>query len=200
MFDLPPPVYNLLQRAVHGDYDKQRQIINKFRDGKVFNKTLEIGCGTGLLSVIFEDGSYVGADIDAARIETAKERYPKQEFLVIDFTKDYSGILENFDAILFHGCLHHIDDGGIEQMLGYVNAAAAKRGRPIELMIIEPTLPESTIFNVPGYTLAKLDRGRYVRKFDETVRIVGGTMLAALRLTGPWYWPVPGIALNVKIK
>lgn len=198
MFDLPPAIYNALQRFVHGDYGKQRKIINGFR-GENPGKTLEIGCGTGLLSVIFKEGTYAGADIDAPRIEKARELFPTHEFLVVDFTKDYSDILENYDSILFHGCIHHIDDAGVAHMLSNVKAAVAKRGKPIALMIIEPVLPEVVAANLPGYTLAKLDRGKYVRRFDETVRIIGGKVHSAERLTGPWYWPVPGIALHAEI-
>lgn len=198
MWDLPPPVYIALQKMVHGDFSKQRRIIDGFRNNRHRN-TLEIGCGTGLLSVMFDEGTYAGTDIDEQRIAMAKSMHPGHEFFVLDFTKDYSGSLERFDSILFHDCIHHIDNAGVRQLLDNVKAAVKQRGRPIELMIIEPVLPENVATNLPGFALAKMDRGKYVRKYDETVKLFGGNLISAVRLTGPWYWPVPGIAMNVEI-
>ncbi len=197
-FDLPPPIYNALQRMVHGDYNKQRRIVDGFRRGKP-GVTLEMGCGTGLLSQMFASGTYVGVDMDAKRIETAKATHPEHEFHVLDVTTDYSAFLERFDAVLFHGCIHHIDDAGVMGTLENIRLAAQRKGRPIEIMLIEPVLPEPAILNIPGFILAKLDRGRFVRKFDAMVKLFKGKLLAADKLTGPWYWPVPGIAMNVAI-
>lgn len=199
MIDLPPTIYDALQRMVHGDYSKQREIIGGFRKEKP-GVTLEIGCGTGLLSTLFEKGTYAGTDVDEERIQKAQESYPDHEFFVTDFTQDYSETLERFDAVLFHGCIHHIDDAGVQQILQHIRNAVARRGRPIELMAIEPILPEPVISNIPGFMLAKLDRGRYVRTYEDTIDVIGGVVLAVKRLDAPWHWPVPGIAINVAIQ
>lgn len=198
MFDLPPVIYNALQKIVHGDYSKERQIIQGFRRGKP-GVTLEIGCGTGLVSEMFTTGTYAGADVDEKRVEMAREMHPGHDFFVLDFTKDYSEILERYDAILFNNCIHHIDDQGVAQMLDNIKAAVSSRGRPIEIIAIEPVLPRPAIRNLPGYLLAKLDRGRYVRTYEATVSLFDGNILAANELKGPWFWPVPGVALNVSI-
>jgi hypothetical protein len=124
---------------------------------------------------------------------------PDLELFVLDFTKDYSNLLERFDAILFNNCIHHIDDDGVAAMLGNIEAAANSRGRVIEVIAIEPVLPKSAVRNFLGYLLAKLDRGRYVRSYEATVTLFKGNLLAAKKLEGPWYWPVPGIAMNVSI-
>ena len=198
MIDLPPALYNALQRMVHGDYSKQRGIIESYRNGKP-GVTLEMGCGTGLLSPMFASGTYVGVDMDPQRIEAAKAEHPEHEFHVLDVTTDYSEFLERFDAVLFHGCIHHIDDEGVKGTLDNISRAAKRKGRPIEVMLIEPVLPEPVILNLPGYILAKLDRGRYVRKFDAMVQLFKGKLLSADKLKGSWIWPVPGIAMNVAI-
>lgn len=198
MFDLPPPIYNALQKIVHGDYSKERAIINGLRDRRD-GTVLEIGCGTGLVSEMFEVGTYVGCDVDDERIDAARKAHPDHEFHVVDFTKDYSSFLERFDTVLFHNCIHHIDDHGMKTTLENIQSAVKKRGRPIDVIAIEPVLPQPVMRNVPGFILAKLDRGRYVRTFDDTTRLFGGNLLKADRLAGPWFWPVPGVAMKVAI-
>lgn len=198
MFDLPPVIYNGLQKIVHGDYSKEREIIQGFRHGKS-GVTLEIGCGTGLVSEMFTPGTYAGADVEEKRVAMAAEMHPGHEFFVLDFTKDYSEILEKYDVVLFNNCIHHIDDHGVAKMLDNIKAAASRRGSPIEIVALEPVLPKSPLRNMPGYMLAKLDRGRYVRSFEATIALFKGKLLAVHAIEGPWFWPVPGIALNVAI-
>lgn len=198
MFDLPPPIYNALQKMVHGDYSKERRIIDSLRRDKQ-GLTLEMGCGTGLISMMFAPGTYVGVDMAPERIETAKAAHPEHEFHVLDVTTDYSEFLERFDTVFFHNCIHHIDDAGVKGTLQNIRTAVQRRGRPMEIMMIEPVLPERPILNLPGYILAKLDRGKFVRKFDAMIKLFPGKLLVADKLEGPWVWPVPGIAMSVSI-
>lgn len=198
-FDLPAWPYNLLQKAVHGEYEWQRREIERFRKNRP-GKLIEIGCGTGLLSRFFEPGSYVGVDIDEDRIEHARTAHPEHEFEVLDLTKPGQIDLERFDLVLCHGCIHHIGDGGVHTILDNFRNAAHHRQRPVDFLLIEPVLPRRKRFNLPGYILAKLDRGKFVRPLDQMVTLFNGTSIVNVdTVKGKWFWPVPGVVMTLSV-
>lgn len=198
MFQLPPKIYDLLQKMVHGEYGMQRDIIASYL-AEPRGKTLEIGCGTGILSRLFAPGSYSGADILPDRIAAARRLHPAHDFHVIDFSKDYSEFLEDYDTLLFHACIHHIDNASVTRMLANVAKAVGHRDRPMQIIAIEPCLPDKVLLNVPGFILAKLDRGKFVRSIKDYDRLFGGKIRKSERIKGSWYWPVPGVAYDIEV-
>lgn len=195
---LPPFLYTGLQKAVHGEYEHQGQMIGEFLAGRD-GMTIEIGCGTGLLSKFFKPGHYVGVDIDEDRIETAKVTYKGYEFHTIDLTTDTIPDIERFDFVLFHGAIHHIPDEGVHNIMQLFKDSAKKRGRPVEVFMIEPIFLKRIIYNIPGYILAKLDRGDHIRTIPEMIALFGGKVAKLVPIKGKWFWPVPGIAMTVDV-
>ena len=74
---------------------------------------LEIGCGNGYGAYLIDKGSprsYVGLDLMAQQIETARRRYPGHQFLVQDAT-DLSEFADaSKDVVVSFGVLHHIPE------------------------------------------------------------------------------------------
>lgn len=81
--DLPPALYDALQRLVHGNYDKAGLILSRMK-AEHPGRALELGCGTGIFHRFFEPGTYVGVDVDSGRIELARKFHPGYEFIVGD--------------------------------------------------------------------------------------------------------------------
>jgi len=185
---------------VHGDHEASGRAIleayNPYRPGLV----LELGCGTGVLSKFFEPGEYVGCDLDAGRIESARENYPGHEFIVADATKLRPDFVAGFSFVFCHAWVHHINDEPVRRILDRIAAGSLQARRPIGMLVLEPLLPERPFLNPLGYLLAKLDRGRFVRR-DEAMRSLFGLALGDVQLgRGPWYWPIPGGAYLLEFR
>ncbi|MDO8513055.1 MAG: class I SAM-dependent methyltransferase [bacterium] len=73
------------------------------------NRILDLGCGNGRLSEIFENSGieYIGVDISEKLIKIARSKYPNKSFQVVEFFKllfpdNY------FDKVYCLSVLHHI--------------------------------------------------------------------------------------------
>ena len=69
-----------------GHYYHKEVILPKLRPHltKGLSRLLDIGCGQGVLSRAFPDVDYVGVDIAPSLIAKAKERSPKETFIIAD--------------------------------------------------------------------------------------------------------------------
>ena len=79
----------------------------KGRDAKV----LDLGCGTGLSSLLFFDQGYevTGVDITRAMIRMAR-RLPYAKLICQDLEKPLRVKDDYFDAVVMIGVMEHIDD------------------------------------------------------------------------------------------
>lgn len=73
------------------------------------NKILDIGCGTGKHSLLFDPQTwdYTGLDIAGEAIRTARSRHPDRRF-VLGNLLDIEGLDAPFDLLLDYGCFHTI--------------------------------------------------------------------------------------------
>ncbi len=72
---------------------------------------LDVGCGTGQSRQMYEQHTkeYVGVDLSARAIATARARFPLADWHVADArTLPFQG--ETFDVVAFSSVLHHIPD------------------------------------------------------------------------------------------
>jgi len=86
--------------------DYQRELLTKYlQPGSV----LDIGCGTGRLSPLFDD--YLGVDVSEKAIIHAKRLHPKKEFRVLDLLFDELPEANNIvsTAVLQHVPYQHIE-------------------------------------------------------------------------------------------
>lgn len=99
---------------ISGDFSNKRSylssdLIELKKYTKAGNKVLDLGCGNGRLIEIFEDikVDYIGTDNSAGLLDQAKEKYPKNDFVLLSSLKlpfpDNS-----FDLIFCLAVLHHI--------------------------------------------------------------------------------------------
>lgn len=81
----------------------------KRRMPEVEGKVLDVGCGTGRFSRLFEDNQYLGVDTEPKMIERAKELYPNKAFQIGDaYNLEFSD--DKYDLVLCNAVLHHIPE------------------------------------------------------------------------------------------
>ena len=196
-FDLPPGLYNAFQKLLHGDYENAGGAIGAMKS-QYPGRALELGCGTGIFSRFFEPGMYVGVDLDSGRVDLAKELQPEHEFISGDVTALDPLWLTDFGFVFCYGVMHHIDDAGINRILGAFDRASAVAGKPIHFLVMEPVMPEKTLLNIPGWMLGKLDRGNYVRKLSRLKALFADRVSKVEDVAAHWYWPIPGVNMVVE--
>lgn len=111
---------------VGADSVKFVQLNQKYLAGKKFKNTLELGCGTGIQLVCFENLSQnlTGIDINPRAVEFTKMSASlnnlKERFTVL--LSDLFEKLENkYDVILANPWFIDIDQGGLEEIPGIVD-------------------------------------------------------------------------------
>lgn len=147
-----------------------------------------------------EDGHYLGVDIDEDRVKDAQACYPQHQFKKWDLTtRDVEG-LEQFDSVICNNAIHHLSDAQVGNLLANFRNAAAKRGQPIDFIVMDPVLPKRPMRNLPGYFLAKMDRGEFVREADDLMKLFAAYPVTVVEhVKGSWVWPVPGLVITVAV-
>lgn len=134
------------------------------------DKILDLACGTGDYSVIFDDfdHDYLGIDINEKYINDARKKFKntKRVFKVQDILElDINGA--KFDKALYIGILHHLSD---EENLIILN----KLKHLSKKVYVLDWSPGG--FNFITNILSKLDRGKFIRnvkKQEELLMKVG---------------------------
>jgi len=192
---LPPFLYDLLQKMVHTDYSLEAGLILDAYRPFAGEPVLELGSGTGVFSRFFPDHTYTGIDNDPARVELAQQRYPRAEFLLGDATDLPREMLSRFRFIFCHAWIHHIPDAACARIFGSIAESATEH--EVHMIILEPLL-DRFWGNPFGYALAKLDRGRYVRTAAHMEKILAPYLTAQVLSKPRWKWPLPGGAFTLK--
>ena len=128
-------------------------------DMRQVRRVLDVGCGPGTNAAHFRNVDYLGLDLNPKYIERARRKY-SMNFEVADVTTHT--FERKFDFVLMNSLLHHLDDAGVERLLGAIaTQALSENGR---VHIIDLVLPEEKTF---AYRMARWDRGRYPRRMAE---------------------------------
>ena len=116
---------------------------------------LDVGCGTTDYGPYLQ-GKILGVDLNPAYISYCAEHF-SGEYRVMDATQvDFED--DRFDAVFNVGLCHHLTRDQIKKATGEWQRVLKPGGR---LVIVDAVLPLQH-WNLPGWVLRKLDRGRYV--------------------------------------
>ena len=96
------------------------------------DKNLDLGCGNGRFSELFEDEDYVGVDVSEELMRLAKEKYPNREFVSINAT-NLPFPDNSFDKVFCLAVIHHIPS---KQMRQAFLAEAKRVLKPGGLLIL----------------------------------------------------------------
>jgi SAM-dependent methyltransferase len=120
-------------------------------------RVLDVGCGTGEYSTLFDPAGYVGVDVHPGYLALASRRNPRHRYLAGD-ARVWPGVGTPFDLVMVNGVLHHHDDESARTFLRAVLGHLAPSGR---MLVIEDVhLPDASL---PTRLIHKLDYGEHIR-------------------------------------
>lgn len=117
--------------------------IQEFLNGETYNKSLEIGCGYGRLSPIFDKftDSHFAVDINEVPIHLAQRHYPDIEFSV-QSAMDIEFSDNTFDLVTTWTVLQHISPNHIDEAISEISRVLTEDGT---LLMCEATrYPDSS--------------------------------------------------------
>ncbi|MBK6510575.1 MAG: class I SAM-dependent methyltransferase [Haliea sp.] len=157
-----PKLYHFVQKVIAGPLHKkvEEMMVQEMPD-ITGRKVLDVGCGLGNYSTLFSNAQYTGFDLSPAYIDYANLTFNKSNTsFSIGNAVTPPSFSENFDFIFSVGLYHHISDEETIKSLKALQRMLAEAG---SIFIVDAVFPKN--FNVPGYVLRKLDRGKHVRSF-----------------------------------
>lgn len=128
--------------------------------GLRFQRVLDVGCGPGVNAGAFAHTGYLGVDLDAGYIATARARHG-DHFLVGDAGDLRLPADAAFDCVLVNSLLHHLTDAQVRALLRSVRQVLLPDGA---IHVIDLIVPTSS--GVPRM-LALADRGRHPRPLSD---------------------------------
>lgn len=113
------PFLYKLQQSISGANDLKIEAIESEVDIKKVKTVLDIGCGIGDTSLIFQNlnVNYLGIDLNKKRIDYAEKNYGNQQTIFKTLSVDQLDKNLSFDLVLCFGLVHHLKDQEIFQFL-----------------------------------------------------------------------------------
>lgn len=133
----------------------------------VSGRVLELGCGPGTNAFLFPDENYVGIDLSATYLMSARKKFPNKKFLEADVSKSqWISEVGPVDRVFMNSLMHHLSD---EQLLDTFRNLGKILPSGARVEFLDMILPdESGIVR----KLALLDRGQYVRTKEHWERLL----------------------------
>ncbi|HXV60880.1 MAG TPA: class I SAM-dependent methyltransferase [Vicinamibacteria bacterium] len=120
-------------------------------------RVIDVACGPGAFSDLFDEGSYTGIDLNPNYVRYAREHYrgtfELQDARALDFPQG------SFDDALVYGLLHHLDDVDVGRVANSLRRVVRPAGR---ILVIEDVPTESRL-NLVGHLLHCVENGHYIR-------------------------------------
>lgn len=90
-------------------YNTEKKIFKRLMQGLNHGRILDLACGSGRFTTIFNGEKYIGLDFSPSMIRLSKERNPESDFVIADaFKLPFSH--ETFDLIFACRFIHHYED------------------------------------------------------------------------------------------
>lgn len=155
-------LYDFFQKVI-GDDEVRRYFIDHYVQAVPGQSLLDVACGTGNMVPYLPQLNYVGIDTNGDYIRRARVRFRRfGRFLCQSITDPLPPEMAGFDLALGVGILHHLSNEESEEILWAICDRLKPEGRFITLdsCYREQQRPLA-------YWLARLDRGKYVRRREE---------------------------------
>lgn len=151
-----PGISNFVRFILEAGFAETKKAIK--RELNCDKKTLDIGCGTGVFSVLFKD--YIGIDISPRFIKYAKKKYNREFYVMDAINIEFQN--NSFDNVLIVGLLHHLNDKTFLKVISEIKRVLKKNG---QALILED-VPASSM-NIIGKLARKFDLGSYIRRIED---------------------------------
>lgn len=161
-----PIFFSFLRKIIELNFQKQKKVIKKALKEKKGDKVLDIGCGTGEFSPLFDANFYCGIDISPDYISYAGKNN-KGEFKVMDATNiDFPD--QSFDFILIMAVLHHLNDEDSNKVIKEAKRVLKPNG---QILIMEDAkIPR--LENKMVRFAQKFDKGEFIRTPENYKKII----------------------------
>lgn len=163
-----PVLFIFLRGLLENDFKAIRATIRRELDLGPGRRTLDLGCGPGAFSDLFEKGDYVGVDLNARYIDHAR-RTRKGAFIVSD-AKKVDLPAGRFDQVLIFGLLHHLPDDEARAVLSECRRLLVAGGH---LLVIED-IPTVSRLNLIGHLIHRVENGEFIRPVEDYRRLYAG--------------------------
>lgn len=128
-------------------------------------RSLDLACGPGAFSDLFDGDDYVGLDLNRRYIDHAR-RHRNGTFVVGD-ARNVELPDARFDQILIFGLLHHLSDADVRAVLRECRRLLAAGGHAL---VIED-IPTLSRLNLIGHLIHNVENGEYIRAPEEYRRL-----------------------------
>lgn len=163
-----PTAFNVIRYFLAGKQHRMKKFISKYLKDYDCKSVADICCGTGDFAALCDAGvKYVGWDLNDDFISYGKNRYSNSKnikFKKANVLKSKDFENSKFDAVFLISTIHHFSDEDLEILLPKVKKIVNK------VVIIADIIPDPP--HAIQRIIVKFDRGRYVRKKDEKLKIL----------------------------
>lgn len=156
-----PVLFIFCRSLLENDFKAIRALIRRDLGLVPGVRTLDLGCGPGAFSDLFEKGDYVGADLNSRYIDYAR-KHRKGTFVVAD-ARRLELPDQRFDQILIFGLLHHLSDEVVRDVLSECHRLLVPGGHAL---VIED-IPAISKLNLIGHLIHNVENGEHIRAADE---------------------------------
>ena len=163
-----PVLFIFLRGILENDFKAIRSTIRRELSLAAGVRTLDLGCGPGAFADLFDQGDYVGVDLNARYIDHAR-KHARGAFVVGDAQK-----LElpdgRFDQVLIFGLLHHLADDQVRRVLAECRRVLVPGGKAL---VIED-IPSVSRLNLVGRLIHRAENGEHIRPVEDYRRLYSG--------------------------
>ena len=160
-----PILFLFVRRILENDFAVIRALIQRELRTRQGLRTLDLACGPGTFSRLFEGDDYVGADLDARHIDHARRRR-QGAFVVVDARM--SDLPDaRFDQVLIFGLLHRLHDDDVRAVLAEARRVLVPGGRLLVIAEMCPVSPPNLI----GRLIRRIEGAEHVRRPEEYRRL-----------------------------
>jgi ubiquinone/menaquinone biosynthesis C-methylase UbiE len=133
----------------------------------IYERILDMGCGTGMMTSLFSPVNYSGIDPNQKHISWARKKHPHYRFMVMD-GRNTGFQSDAFDVILIGGVIHHLNNADGNAILKEACRVLKPRGK----LIIWEDIPALNDANIIGRLIHRLDDGDHIRSAAQYIDIV----------------------------
>jgi SAM-dependent methyltransferase len=160
-----PVLFIFIRGILENDFKAIRATIREDLKLDGGRRSLDLGCGPGAFSDLFEADDYVGIDMNTRYIEYARN-HRKGTFVAGDARRvDLPD--GRFDQVLIFGLLHHLPDEDARAVLAETRRLLVPGGRAL---VIED-IPAVSKLNLIGHLIHAAENGEHIRPPAEYRRL-----------------------------
>jgi ubiquinone/menaquinone biosynthesis C-methylase UbiE len=162
-----PVLFIFCRSLLENDFKAIRATIRRHLKPSEGLRSLDLGCGPGAFSDMFDHGDYVGVDMNRRYIDHARKS--RRGTFVVGDARALDLPDDRFDQTLIFGLLHHLPDDDVRAVLREAKRTLAPGGR---ILAIED-IPAVSRLNLIGHLIHAAENGEHIRPVPEYRRLYG---------------------------